>query len=157
MKTEFLNPRQGKSVWVVGDLYTFKATGEDTGGAFALVEALVTPGGGPPPHRHSREDEAFYVLDGEIRFHADGRSFTAGPGSWITLAKGSVHNFSNQSGKPARMLILVTPAGFENCFVEVGRPAAEGDETPCPPTPEEIERLIATAPKYGVEIFAPEH
>ena len=132
----------------------FKVTGEDTGGAFALVEAVVPPGGGPPPHVHSREDEAFYVLEGELTFHADGRDFTAGPGAWITLAKGSLHHFLNRSPDPARMLILVTPAGLEQYFLEVGREAADG-ETSLPPTPEDIDRLLEAAPRYGLDIRLP--
>jgi quercetin dioxygenase-like cupin family protein len=91
MNTDVLHAGQGRSVWVVGDLYTILATGEDTAGAFALIHASVPPGGGPPPHRHSREDEAFYILEGEISFEADGRSFAAATGAWVTLARGSLH------------------------------------------------------------------
>jgi quercetin dioxygenase-like cupin family protein len=157
MNTGLLKPRQGRSIWVVGDLYTIKATGEETGGAFALIEAVVSPGGGPPPHSHSREDEAFYVLEGEVTFHADGQSFTAGPGSWVTLAKGSVHRFRNDGRGVARMLICATPAGLENFFLEIGRPAVDGEEGPFPPTPEDIQKLLATAPRYGLEIHKPEN
>src|SRR5678816_4844138 len=60
------NPTQGRTIAVVGDVYRFLATGEDTNGQYALWEALVPPGGGPPPHVHSREEEGFYVLEGEI-------------------------------------------------------------------------------------------
>ena len=56
---------EGPSVWVVGDTYTFKATGESTGGVLALMEVSIPPGSGPPPHVHTHEDEAFYVLAGE--------------------------------------------------------------------------------------------
>ena len=58
----------GRTVAVVGDVYRFLATGEDTNGKYALWEALVPPGGGPPPHVHSREEEGFYILEGEITF-----------------------------------------------------------------------------------------
>ncbi len=107
-----LKAGEGRSIWVTGDLYTIKASGEDTGGAFALIEAVVPPGGGPPPHVHRREDEAFYILDGELLFHADGRDIAAGAGSWVTLARGSLHHFKNVSDRPARMLIVVTPPGW---------------------------------------------
>jgi len=157
LKTGILKSREGRSVWVTGDLYTFKTTGDETGGKFALIEGLVPPGGGPPPHRHTREDEAFYVLDGELAFHADGQSFTAGPGSWITLAKGSLHGFRNESQDFARILICVTPAGIDKFFMEIGRPAVEGDEGPCQPTPEEIQKLLDTAPRYGLEVHLPGH
>src|ERR1700675_1568463 len=61
-------PGEGRTIAVVGDVYRFLATGEDTNGKYALWEALVPPGGGPPPHVHSREEEGFYVLEGEITF-----------------------------------------------------------------------------------------
>jgi len=115
----------------------------------------VPPGNGPPPHIHSREDEAFYVLDGELQFDADGRRFTATSGAWVTLAKGSLHFFKNTGTKPARMLIVVTPAGLEDFFVEIGRKAIDGESQPVAPTPEEIEKVVETAPKYGIEIRMP--
>jgi quercetin dioxygenase-like cupin family protein len=146
---------EGRSIWVVGDRYTIKCSGNDTGGAFALIEAVVPPGHGPPPHIHSREDEAFYVLEGEIQFHAGGRSFTATPGAWVTLAKGSLHHFKNISTKPARMLVMVTPSGLEEFFLEVGREVREGESEFVTPTPEDIQKLIETAPKYGLEIRLP--
>ena len=155
MNNGVLAAGEGRSIWVVGDRYTIKCSGNDTGGAFALIEAVVTPGNGPPPHIHSREDEAFYVLEGEVQFHADGSSFTATSGAWVTLAKGSLHYFENTGSTPARMLILVTPAGLEDFFLEVGREAIEGEPAPVLPTPEDIQRLIETAPKYGLEIMLP--
>jgi quercetin dioxygenase-like cupin family protein len=138
----------GHALWVAGDRYIIRARGDDTGGAYALIEALVPPGGGPPPHVHTREDEAFYVLEGDLEFHADGRSFRAGPGAWVTLPRGSLHRFYNASDRPARLLILVTPAGFERFFEEVG---VEADD-PVPFGPAEAEGLVAAAARYGVEI-----
>ena len=62
------NPAEGRTIAVVGDVYRFMATGEDTNGKYAMWEAIVPPGGGPPPHVHSREEEGFYILEGEITF-----------------------------------------------------------------------------------------
>ncbi len=152
MKTGLLAAGEGRSIWVVGDRYTIKYGGSDTGGAFAMMEATVPPGHGPSPHIHHREDEAFYVLEGEIQFQADGSSFTATSGAWVTLAKGSLHSFKNTGSTPARMLVVVTPSGLENFFLEVGRDAIEGETEPVLPTPEDIQRLLETAPKYGLEI-----
>jgi quercetin dioxygenase-like cupin family protein len=112
MQTDVLGAGEGRAFWIVGDLYTILASGEDTGGAFALIHAVVPPGGGPLPHVHRREDEAFYVLEGELTFHADGRDIAATAGAWVTLAKGSRHFFRNIGSTAAKMLIVVTPSGL---------------------------------------------
>jgi hypothetical protein len=104
---------------------------------------------------HGREDEAFYVLEGELVFYLEDRSFTATTGAWVTLARHSLHYFKNTGAKPARMLIMVTPAGLENFFREVGREVIEGEAEPVGPTPEDIKRLVKAAPKYGIEIRVP--
>jgi quercetin dioxygenase-like cupin family protein len=155
MENGVLASNEGRSIWVIGDRYTIKCDGNDTSGAFALVEAIVPPGNGPPPHIHSREDEAFYILEGELQFHLEDRSFAATTGDWVTLARHSLHFFKNTGTKPARMLIMVTPAGLENFFREVGREAVEGETEPVAPTPEDMQRLVKAAPKYGLEIRLP--
>src|SRR5215211_8185811 len=105
MNSEIVRAGEGQAAWVVGDLYTVKASGEDTGGAFALIEVEVPPQSGPPPHIHRREDEAFYVLEGEFEVHVDDRRLAAGPGTWVTLARGSLHHFRNIGSGAAKMLI----------------------------------------------------
>src|ERR1700710_2605568 len=60
---------KGRTIAIVGDVYRFLATGDETDGKYAIWEAIVPPGGGPPPHVHSREEEGFYILEGEITFH----------------------------------------------------------------------------------------
>ena len=148
-------PQQGRTVSLVGDVYRFLATGEDTNGKYALIEALVGPGGGPPPHAHSREDEGFYILEGEITFTIDGERVVATAGMFANMPVGTAHSFKNESNKPAKMLVSVTPAGLEKMFMEIGVPLAEGATTALPPTREDIEKLLAIAPKYGIEIRLP--
>ncbi len=148
-------PGEGRTVAVVGDVYRFLATGEDTNGKYALWEALVPPGGGPPPHVHSREEEGFYVLEGEITFTVNGERIVAAAGTFANMPVGTPHSFKNESAKPARMLISVAPAGLEKMFFEVGVPLAEGATTALPPSKEEIEKLLAVAPRYGIEIKLP--
>jgi len=145
-----LQPGEGRSVWVVGDLYTFLATGEDTNGAYALIHATVPPGSGPPPHIHHREDEAFFVLEGELSFQVDGRSTSATARAWVTLPKGTLHAFRNTGPTPAQMLILVNPSGLERYFAEVGHASKEESVTPAA-----LEKLLAVAPKYGLEVHLP--
>lgn len=198
-------PGEGRTVAVVGDVYRFLATGEDTNGTYAQWEAVVPPGGGPPPHVHSREEEGFYagpthlnslnsrrfssliprfstrsvtpptenglkrrlnldaltlgfyVLEGEITFTVNGERVVATAGTFASMPAGTPHSFRNESDRPARMLITVAPAGLEHMFFEVGVPLAE-DATAAPlPTPDEVERLLAVAPRYGIEIRVPQH
>ena len=155
MNPTIRKPGQGRTVAVVGDVYRFLATGEDTGGRYALWEAVVPPGGGPPPHVHSREQEGFYVLEGEITFTVGDQRLVATAGTFASLPVGTPHSFKNEGGRPARMLISVAPAGLEKMFFEVGVPLAEGAMTAPPPTKEEIEKLLAIAPKYGIEFRLP--
>ena len=150
-------PPQGRTVAVVGDVYRFLATGGDTDGKYALWETIVLPGGGPPPHVHSREEEGFYVLDGEITFTVDGERVVAGAGTFANMPVGTPHSFRNESDRPARILVSVAPAGLEQMFFEVGVPLAEGATAAPPPTPDEVERLLAAAPRYGIEIRVPPH
>src|SRR3954454_17202195 len=140
-----LHPGEGRSAWVVGDLYPVKAGGEDTGGAFALIEVLVPSQAGPPPHRHRREDEAFYVLEGEFEVHIDDQRLVAGPGSWVTLARGSHNHFKNIGPAPARMLIIATPAGLDRFFVEAGRGVTDPSPVSGAATPGDTEKLLAVA------------
>jgi gentisate 1,2-dioxygenase len=130
--------------------------GEETGGKYALWEAVVPPGGGPPPHVHSRE-EGFYVLEGEITFTVNGERVVAGPGTFANMPVGTPHSFKNETDRPAKMLISVAPAGLEQMFFECGVPLREGATTALPPTKEETEKLLAVAPKYGIEIKRPGH
>lgn len=149
-------PGEGRTVAVVGDVYRFLATGEDTNGSYALWEAIVPPGGGPPPHVHSREEEGFYVLEGEITFTIGDKRLVASAGMFANMPVGTPHSFKNESSKPAEMLISVAPAGLEKMFFEVGVALPEGSTTALPPTREEIEKLLAVAPRYGVEIRLPQ-
>ena len=141
---------QAEKFAVAGDVYAFLATGEETNDAYALIEAAVPPGGGPPPHTQG-DVELFYVLKGEVTFTVEGEDVVAGPGTSVRVEPGVVHAFKNRSGAPARMLIQTLPAGMEHYFREVGRPAASMDDH-APPTPQEIAKLKITAPKYGIEL-----
>ena len=150
-----VNPAQGRTVAVVGDVYRFLATGAETGGKYALWEAIVQPGGGPPPHVHSREEEGFYILEGEVAFHVGEERLMATAGMFVNMPVGTPHSFKNESAHAARMLISVAPAGLEEMFFEVGVPVAPGSTSAPPPTKAEIERLLAAAPRYGIEIRLP--
>jgi quercetin dioxygenase-like cupin family protein len=148
-------PGSGIVIAVVGDVYRFLATGDQTDGRYALWEAIVPPGGGPPPHRHSRESESFWILAGELEFRVDERRIVAGPGTFVHLEPGTKHSFRNESAKTARMLIQVVPAGLERMFLEVGVRLNSPDDPVPPIDPQEPARLLAAAERYGVTIFPP--
>jgi quercetin dioxygenase-like cupin family protein len=151
----FVQPGQGDSYWFGQDLYTFKAVGEDTSQAYALCEVIVAPQGGTPPHRHSRENESFYVQDGEIEFQLEDRTIVATAGTFLHSPKGQLHRFTNTTSAPAKLLIWVTPAGFEKFIAEVGK-AVNGSIVPAPVlSPEDLNKILTTAPKYGIEIIPP--
>jgi quercetin dioxygenase-like cupin family protein len=148
-----LAPGDGERIWIVGDTMTLKATGVMTGGRLALLENLTAPGGGPPPHVHTREDEFFFVLDGSFEVRIGEEVHTLDPGGYAYVPRGTVHNFRNVAETPSRILVGFTPAGMEGFLRESGRPAA--DDGPAPPVDdEEIARTMAAAPKYGVENVA---
>ncbi|ADB18183.1 Cupin 2 conserved barrel domain protein [Pirellula staleyi DSM 6068] len=147
---------EGKTFAIVGDIYRFLVTGDETGGAYAMWEAVVGPGGGPPPHIHSREEESFYILEGEITFTIGDQTVVATPGMFANVSRGTAHSFRNQTEKPARMIISVAPAGLEKMFISIGTPCLITDPVP-PITPADIERVIAAAPQYGVTLLLPPH
>ena len=151
----FIEPGQGRSYYFGQDLYTFKAVGEETGEAYTLCEVIVAPGGGAPTHRHNGLDESFYVQDGEIEFQLDDRTFVATAGTFLHSPKGQLHGFTNTTATPAKILVWVTPAGFEKFIAEVGK-AVNGEITlGASLSPEELDKILTTAPKYGIEILPP--
>jgi len=139
------------SLWVLGSLYTFKARGRETGGAYAIVEATVAAGQGPPPHIHHAEDECFYVLEGEFSFLHEGRTHHGGPGFFFRVAKGVLHTFRNAGTATGRVLLIVSPAGLDEFWERVGLPAADRTTPPVPP-PGTMERVLALAPEYHLEL-----
>lgn len=151
----FVPPNQGTVVSVAGDLVTFKAVGEQTNGQYALFEIETKPQSGPPPHIHNREDEAFYIQQGEVEFYLDERTVVATPGTFLYSPRGQRHHYRVVSSEPAKMLCWVTPAGIEQFFTEVGTVLDNASSSPVPVTPEAIERMISTAPNYGIVILLP--
>ena len=108
-------PSEGRRIGIVGDVYRFLATGEETDGKYATFEAIVPPGSGPPPHIHSREEESFLVLEGQMTFQLGEDRFVAEAGTFLNMPVGSLHCFKNESDKTARLLISVAPADWSRC------------------------------------------
>jgi quercetin dioxygenase-like cupin family protein len=148
-------PGQGDRYWAVGDLVTFKLAPAETGGKFVLAETEANVGMGPPPHRHGREDETFYVLDGKMQFLLEDDLFDAVPGDAFFLPRNRIHQFRNVGQTRARMLVMAAPCGFET-FIPTFAIRAKPGEQPPAPTPDAIDKLVAACGKYDIELL-PQH
>jgi quercetin dioxygenase-like cupin family protein len=147
-----LQPGEGRKYWLVGDHITMKVAAPQTGGAYSAALTWVGPGMGPPPHVHHREDELFYVVEGELTFIYDRQTFVGEAGTAVYLKKDIPHAFANKTDKPARFLLIAVPSGFENFVAECG---TEIDRIPSDlqVTPAAIEKLLKTVSKYGIEVL----
>ncbi len=149
-------PDGGRSIWLLGMLVTFKAVSEETGGEYSLYELTVPPQLGALPHIHHAENEAFYVLDGEVEFLKGERTVRAGVGEFVFIPKGVVHGFKNVGQEPARCLGIVTPGGLaEKLLTGLGEPAKAETLPPLPEGPPDVERIAAIVSKYDTEMVLP--
>ncbi|MDR3681926.1 MAG: cupin domain-containing protein [Flavipsychrobacter sp.] len=136
----------------LGGYWTFLTTGADTGGAFALIEAHLRKNMEPPRHIHTKEDETYYVLDGEIDFVAGDETHHLKTGDVIFLPKNQPHHFKIQSDT-IKLLVHLAPAGLEEMFLELSKPAEVHGMPPAaagPPPPEFIARVKELQQKYGI-------
>ncbi len=146
-----------RSVWYSGWLMTFPATAQNTQGQFALIEGVARKGNVPPPHIHHREEETFYVLEGEMTVSAGERTVKATPGTMVTVPRHVVHSFEIDSAE-LRVLILVTPAGMDGWFKEFSVPALAMTLPPAAEVPySDIQRMLDVSPRYGLEIVLPKN
>jgi mannose-6-phosphate isomerase-like protein (cupin superfamily) len=152
-----IRPGDGRSLRVLGELVTYKTTSERTGGAYSLFEVVSEPGGGPPPHVQHREDEAFYVVEGEYEFLDDaGHTVRVGTGSLVYVPKGNLHAYKNVGTTPGRMLVSQTPGGLhERFFEEIGQEAQVKSKLTLSRGQVDDERIVAIAATYGIEIPLP--
>lgn len=139
-----ISREEGKRVMGLVMPTTFKLTGDDSERRFSVVEHLVQPKSlGAPPHTHRHEDEYSYVLEGELGVEVGEERFTIRAGEMIVKPCGIRHAFWNATDKPARLLEIISPAGFEHYFADI-------DSCFKPDGPPDIERLMATAERYGL-------
>jgi mannose-6-phosphate isomerase-like protein (cupin superfamily) len=145
------------STWYMGILLTNLVEKKDTSGAFSLLEATSAPGNEPPPHVHSREDELFYVLEGEFDVYVGEEAFNVKTGECIFLPKFKPHGFVIRSPR-LRVLILYTPGGVEEAFRKMSSPAQNLE----PPTEaltysqSDLEQTARRFGEYGVQILTPD-
>jgi mannose-6-phosphate isomerase-like protein (cupin superfamily) len=147
-------PGEGRHLWHIGDLMTFKALAADTGGRIALWEQLLPHRSSPPLHVHSREDEAWYVLEGSLTFQVADDIQSAEAGSFLWAPRGLPHTFRVDS-PAARLLGIAVPAGFEEFFLATGRPAATPTIPPPPDGPPDLAALVVAAARHGSDVLGP--
>jgi quercetin dioxygenase-like cupin family protein len=132
-----------------GVLMKVHLTGAQTGGAFSMLEAVSPAGHRTPPHVHQHEDEAFFVLEGEIDIIVGGKTMTVRPGESAFAPRGVPHQLQNNSGRPARGIVVATSSGFAEFVAAAGVPAHDG-----PPPAPEPEQFMQIAERFGISLAA---
>lgn len=148
-----LNTRDDPSFRFLGVPTLVRASAETTGGAFGLMEHWEMPAGfASPYHVHHSEDEAFYVLEGELAIVVDGEWMRAGPGTYAFGPREIPHGFKVHGSEPVRMLLLCSPGGFENFVLELSEPEPAPGAEPSPP---DMEKLGAAAARFNIDLLGP--
>jgi quercetin dioxygenase-like cupin family protein len=130
---------------IFGQEIYIKVTGGQTGGAWSMIQQVSPPGGGPPMHRHTREDEAFFILEGKFLFQVGEDRIETNPGDFLFAPRNIPHTLLNIGDVPAKALVVMSPSGMENFFLAVA--ALEG-----PPDPVKVGQLFAD---YGIDLIGP--
>ncbi len=139
---------------MLGDIYTIKITGKETQGKYAVVEIEVAPQNGPPLHKHSLEDEGFYVLEGQFSFPYAQSETKASAGTYAYAPRGQFHTYRNAGSTKGRLLLVITPAGFENFFEEIGVEITDRESFKPPTSPPDLNKILEASKRYGLEIKA---
>ena len=137
----------GTKLNVLGIPMVIRIAGCDTGGVVSAVESHDVPGGGPPPHIHHREDETFQILEGEYEWTVGGTTFIAQKGATIFAPRGTPHTYRYLGQTPGRLMCVITPAGFEGFFEEIGALSSQQQQ--------DIPRVLEIGKKYGLEFLPP--
>jgi len=141
-----------------GDRVSFLATGADSQGGCFIVEGIASPGGGPPPHIHHREDESFFILEGNLTFQAGRETIHSKPGDFVHVPRGTVHSFKNEGTEPCRALVIISPAGptgMQQFFEESFTPTTDRS-APLPQMSEQLlQRMMEASPRNGLEWVMP--
>jgi quercetin dioxygenase-like cupin family protein len=134
------NPGRNERIAFMGQVSFVRARGEDTGGLFSMTETRTPAGSGPPPHVHEREDEMFFVLEGEFSVTIGGETSVAGPGTFVFAPRDIPHAYV--ANAPSRHLTFVSPPGFERFLADAGEAAIAGPQA-----------VAAVAARYGVTMI----
>ena len=153
LKPIAVRKNEGEARWWFGALAEFKATAADTGGQMTIVEVTEHPGAEAPLHVHHRDDEGFWILEGDVTFEVGDATIEAHAGDYVFGPRDIPHRYT-VGAAGCRMLFLMTPGGFEDLVMEMSEPA--GSRTLPPPSQEapDWERVAAIARAHGAELLA---
>ena len=143
----------GQAFWFLNTLTINKVRSDDSQGQLSIVDHRVPAGFAPPPHIHQASEEAFLVLDGEFEGFCGDQAWRAGPGSLVYLPHGIPHGFSVSAAGPGRIIVVVSPGGFDQFVAAAGQPASDLRlPEPVAPDPALLTQLAAA---HGIQILPP--
>jgi quercetin dioxygenase-like cupin family protein len=145
---------EGEALWFGDGLATIKASGEATGGHCTVIEVLAPQGNGPPLHVHRREDEWFYVVEGELLFWVDGQKIKVGPNAFVFAPRNLPHTFTVTS-QTARYVVVAQPAGFDQFVRVLSVPATTRTLPPATLEQPSPDHMTAIAAQHQIEILGP--
>jgi mannose-6-phosphate isomerase-like protein (cupin superfamily) len=153
----FTEPGSGRATWAMGSLFEHLVEGDATGGQLGVALVTQPPGVATPLHRHSREAEAFFLVEGRMSYQAGDELFELYDGCFIYLPKDLPHAFRIRGDHPAKILALTIPAGLLHLYDEVGLPAPEHRLPGADGQPPEVEipKWVEVSPHYGLEVVGP--
>jgi len=152
LKPVMISKEEGEARWWLGGLAVFKATGANTDGQMTIIEVTEPPNAEAPLHVHHREDEAFWILEGDVTFEVGDKPINALPGDYVFAPREIPHRYT-VGAAGCRMLFILTPGGFENMVIALSEPAASRSLPPPSDEEPDFERLCAIAESYGMEIL----
>ena len=152
----FRETNTGPMVLGPGDIYTFLATEAETDGAYFVMEGMVPPDGGPPPHIHHNQVETFYIVEGQMEILLGDQVYQANAGDFVHVSKGTTHRFINRSQTPTKMILTFVPAGdVEHFFREAFEQTTDRNAPPPPLDDAFIQRMLQAAGRHDIEVLPP--
>jgi quercetin dioxygenase-like cupin family protein len=145
---------QGDPIWFGSNLFEFLVPSDSTGGQMSVFRCTAPAGFGPPRHIHTREDEVFHLLEGDVCFEIDGRRQVAGPGTTVWMPRGVPHGFRVES-PVATMLGIISPGDYEHLFRSLGVPATARTVPPADGPALDIPALVAEMAARGTHVVGP--
>lgn len=156
MQTVPVHNATPESYLLLGVRMIIHLSGNQTGGAFSLIEGFMPPGGDGGLHLHEHEDETMYLISGELDVILGDEHFTLKPGQSYFAPRGVAHRLRNLGTEVSRSIMMSTPGTFDNFVRQAGIPL-QGDQIPVmpPPTPEQIQGLLQLAANAGIKMLVP--